>query len=243
MIAIEKLAEVFVEVADTLVDDFDVIEFLEVLTQRTAQVSLSSAAGLVLSDPRGHLQFVAASRESVHLLELFQLQNDQGPCLDCFRSGRPVVNGDLDGSEARDRWPSFADRAIELGFRSVHAFPLRHQGVVIGAMNLFSSEVGRLDESDARVVQALADVATIGILQERTIRAKEVLTEQLQAALVSRITIEQAKGALARSWNVDVDAAFTALRDYARTHHLRLSELAHVVVTDPGRHPGLTRPS
>lgn len=242
MISIEQLAEVFVEVADTLVEDFDVIEFLDRLTQRTAQLSRSSAAGLVLADPRGSLQFVAASQESVHLLELFQLQNDEGPCLDCFRSGSAVVNSDLDGPEARDRWPSFAVRAVELGFRSVHAFPLRHRGVVIGAMNIFSSAVGRLDDSDARIAQALADVATIGILQERAIRAGEMLTEQLQTALVSRITIEQAKGALARSRDIDIEQAFTLLREYARSHHLRLSELAHVVVTDPARHPDLTGP-
>jgi GAF domain-containing protein len=243
MIAIEQLAEVFVEVADTLVDEFDVIEFLESLTQHTARVSLSSAAGLVLADPHGNLRFMAASEESVRLLVLLQLQNDEGPCLDCFHSGRPVVNGDLDGADAHKRWPSFAARAVELGFRSVHAFPLRHRRVVIGAMNLFSSEPGRLEESDARIVQALADVATISILQERTIRAGEVLTEQLQSALVSRISIEQAKGALARSRNVSVDEAFNMLRAYARNHQFLLSELAHEVVTDPGRHPDLIRPA
>ncbi|WP_404387428.1 GAF and ANTAR domain-containing protein [Humibacillus xanthopallidus] len=239
MMAIEQLAEVFVEVADTLVEDFDVIEFLELVTQRTAQISQTSAAGLMLSDAHDNLQFVAASEESVHLLELFQVQNDEGPCLDCFHSGSPVVNSDLDASEARGRWPLFAARAIDLGFRSVHAFPLRHRGVVIGAMNLFSTDAGRLEEPDARIVQALADVATIGILQQRTIRAGEVLTEQLQAALISRITIEQAKGALARSRRINVEEAFTELRSYARSHQLQLSELAHVVVTDPGKYPDL----
>lgn len=239
MIAIEQLAEVFVEVADTLVEDFDVIEFLELVTARTAQISRTSAAGLMLADAHGSLQFVAASQESVHLLELFQLQHEEGPCLDCFRTGVPVVNGDLDAPEARNRWPLFATQAIEAGFHSVHAFPLRHRGVVIGAMNLFSRDTGRLEESDARIAQALADVATIGILQERTIRAGEVLTEQLQTALVSRITIEQAKGALARSRRIDVDQAFTILRSYARAHQLPLSELAHVVVSDPGRYPDL----
>lgn len=239
MIAIEQLAEVFVEVADTLVEDFDVIEFLELVTQRTAQISRTSAAGLMLSDGYGNLQFVAASEESVHLLELFQLQHEEGPCLDCFHSGSPVVNSDLNGVDARRRWPLFAVRATDGGFRSVHAFPLRHRGVVIGAMNLFSGDTGRLEEADARIVQALADVATIGLLQQRTIRAGEVLTGQLQAALVSRITIEQAKGVLARSRGTDVDQAFTEMRSYARAHHLRLSRLAHLVVTDPGQYPDL----
>lgn len=239
MIAIEQLAEVFVEVADTLVEDFDVIEFLELVTQRTAQISQTSAAGLMLANAHDSLQFVAASEESVHLLELFQVQNDEGPCLDCFHSGSPVINSDLDAAEARGRWPLFAAQAIDLGFHSVHAFPLRHRGVVIGAMNLFSKDAGRLEEPDARIAQALADVATIGILQQRTIRAGEVLTEQLQAALISRITIEQAKGALARSRSINVEEAFTELRSYARSHQLQLSELAHVVVTDPGRYPDL----
>jgi GAF domain-containing protein len=241
LIAVDHLAEVFVEVADTLVDDFDVIEFLESLTRHTAEVTSAASAGLLLTDPQGQLQYMAASAESVKLLELFQLQYLEGPCLDCFRTGTAVVNGDL--QRAGDRWPRFAPRAVEAGFQSVHAFPLRHRQKVIGALNLFSTDTGHLEPTDVRIIQSLADIATIGLLQERTIRSSEILTEQLQSALNSRVSIEQAKGALARTHGIGVDAAFELMRDYARRHQHRLSEVALAVVTDPGRHPDLTTAS
>lgn len=238
MIAVEKLAEVFVEIADTLVADFDLIEFLELVTSRTASISNASSAGLLLADAHGQLQFMAASEESVKMLELFQLQNDEGPCLDCFTTGAPVVNTDLE--DATGRWRVFAPRAVSAGFRSVHAFPLRHRNEVIGALNLFSTDTGRLEADDVRIIQALADVATIGLLQERVIRDQKVVTEQLQGALNSRITIEQAKGALARTHGITVDAAFKVMRDYARRNHHHLSDVAQAVVTEPATHPDLT---
>jgi GAF domain-containing protein len=238
MIAVDRLAEVFVEVADTLVDDFDVIEFLESLTRHTAEVSDTASAGLLLTDPHGQLQYMASSSNSVKLLELFQLQYQEGPCLDCFRTGTAVVNSNL--HQAGERWPLFAPRAVEAGFQSVHAFPLRHRQKVIGALNLFSTDVGDLKPTDVRIIQCLADIATIGLLQERTIRSAEILTEQLQSALNSRITIEQAKGVLARTHGVGVDAAFDLMRGYARSNNLRLSDVARAVVTDPHRHPELT---
>ena len=238
MIAVDRLAEVFVEVADTLVDDFDVIEFLESLTRHTAEVSDTASAGLLLTDPHGQLQYMASSSTSVKLLELFQLQYQEGPCLDCFRTGTAVVNSNL--HQAGERWPLFAPRAVEAGFQSVHAFPLRHRQKVIGALNLFSTDVGDLKPTDVRIIQCLADIATIGLLQERTIRSAEILTEQLQSALNSRITIEQAKGVLARTHGVGVDAAFDLMRGYARSNNLRLSDVARAVVTDPHRHPDLT---
>jgi GAF domain-containing protein len=238
MIAVDRLAEVFVEVADTLVDDFDVIEFLESLTRHTAEVSDTASAGLLLTDPHGQLQYMASSSTSVKLLELFQLQYQEGPCLDCFRTGTAVVNSNL--HQAGERWPLFAPRAVEAGFQSVHAFPLRHRQKVIGALNLFSTDVGDLKPTDVRIIQCLADIATIGLLQERTIRSAEILTEQLQSALNSRITIEQAKGVLARTHGVGVDAAFDLMRGYARNNNLRLSDVARAVVTDPHRHPELT---
>jgi len=238
MIATEQLAETFVEIADTLVEDFDLIDFLHMLTSRTAELTNTVSAGLLLSDPHGRLQFMAASQESVKLLELFQLQNKEGPCLDCFRTGVPVFNTDL--ARAASSWPLFAPRAVAGGFRSVHAFPLRHRSRVLGAMNLFGSETGELDAADVRIIQALADVATIGLLQERTIRGGELLTEQLQGALNSRVTIEQAKGFLARTRNIDVDAAFDQMRQYARSNHLRLGDVARDVVASPKAHPQLT---
>jgi len=238
VIAMEKLAEIFVELADTLVDDFDVIEFLEALTKQTAAVSSSASAGLLLADPHGQLQYMASSAESVKMLELFQLQYSEGPCLDCFRTGEAVVNTDL--KAANERWPLFAPQAIAAGFQSVHAFPLRHRHKVIGAMNLFNTELGRLEPADMRIIQALADVATIGLLQERALRNSEILTEQLQSALNSRIVIEQAKGALARMHGIGVDAAFVLMRDYSRRRNHRLSDVAHAVVTDPRAHRDLT---
>jgi transcriptional regulator with GAF, ATPase, and Fis domain len=242
MISTDRLAEIFVDAADTLVDDFDVIEFLETLTNHTAQVSSASSAGLLLANPQGQLHYVASSAESIKLLELFQLQYREGPCLDCFNTGQPVGNADLGAAE--DRWPNFAPRAVAAGYRSVHAFPLRHQRRVIGAMNLFSTAPGALETRDARIVQSLADIATIALLQERTIRSGEILAEQLQRALNSRVMIEQAKGALARMHGVDVDLAFELMRRYARTNHHRLVDVAQAVLTDPGGHPDLTqRPS
>jgi GAF domain-containing protein len=238
MIAADQLAEVFVEVADTLVDDFDVIEFLETLTRHTAEVSSAASAGLLLADAHGQLQYMAASAESVKLLELFQLQYQEGPCLDCFRTGTAVVNTDLHA--AAERWPLFAPRAVQAGFHSVHAFPLRHRQKVIGALNLFSAHTGLLDPGDVRILQSLADIATIGLLQERSIRSGEVLTEQLQGALNSRITIEQAKGVLARTHGIDVSTAFELMRSYARRNQHRLTDIAHAIVTDPTSHPDLT---
>lgn len=234
----ERLAEVFVELADTLVDEFDLIEFLHTVTARTAELVEVSAVGVLLADHHGQLQFMAASDEATRLLELFQIQHHEGPCLDAFLTRAPVVNADL--REAARHWPLFAPRAAQTGYRSVHAIPLRLRSQVIGALNLFGADTGTLGPGDIQIVQALADVATIGILQERAIHRAEVLTEQLQGALNSRVVIEQAKGALARIHDVDVDDAFALMRSYARNHNRKLGELAHAVITDPRGIPDLT---
>ena len=240
MITAERLAEVFVEVADTLVDEFDLIEFLQMLTSHTSDLFDARAAGLLLADHRGHLQLMAASDERAEMLELFQVQSVEDPCQDCFRQGEPVVNADL--TEAAGRWPGFAPRAVAAGYRSVHAFPLRLRRETLGALNLFGTEPGRMTPADIRIVQALADVATIGLLQERAIRRGDVLTDQLQAALQSRIVIEQAKGALAQIHGIDTDQAFELLRNYCRRHQLRLGEVAFNVTTNPLTLPDLTTP-
>lgn len=230
IIAPARLAEIFVDMADTLVDEFDLIEFLQKVTSVTSDLIEARAAGLLLADSAGGLQMMAASDERAQMLELFQLQSLEGPCLDCYRSGEPVVNADL--RSASDRWPRFAPHAVEAGYMSVHAFPLRLRGRVIGAMNLFGSETGNLSASDARVVQALADVATIGLLQERAIRHGEVLSNQLQSALNSRVLVEQAKGALAQIHGESPDQAFIRLRTYCRTKHLRLIDVAQAVTNN-----------
>ncbi len=231
VVSTERLADVFVEFADTLIDDYDVIEFLLIVTNRTAELIGASDVGLLLADQRGRLQFMAASNEDVQRLELFQVQVDEGPCLDAFLSGRPVVNADL--GDASDRWPRFAPRAAADGYRSAHAFPLRLRQDVIGAIGVFGTDVRRWESTEVHIVQALAHVATIGLLQERAIRRGEVLAEQLQSALNSRIVIEQAKGAIAQFRDVSVDDAFLLLREHARRTNSRLGDVAHAVLTDP----------
>jgi transcriptional regulator with GAF, ATPase, and Fis domain len=226
----QRLARIFVEVADTLVDEFDVIEFLQMLADRTAGLVEAATVGLLLADEQDRLRFMAASDETTKLLELFQLQWHDGPCLDAFRSGEPVVNADLSAASAR--WPRFAPYAATAGFRSVHAFPLRLRSDVIGAMGVFGIRDTALDEADVQIVQALADVAAIGLLQERTIHRGEVLTEQLQGALNTRIVIEQAKGAVAQAHQVSIDVAFELLRAYARRSNSHLSDVAGLVITD-----------
>jgi GAF domain-containing protein len=222
-----ELADVFVEMADTLVDDFDVIDFLHVLTERCVQLLGISAAGLLLTDGQDKLQVVAASSERTRLLELFQLQTDEGPCVDCFRTGRPVSVADL---RADERWPRFTAAAEEVGFAAVHALPMRLRSEVIGALNLFGTRPSALDEVSLRIGQGLADVATIGLLQQRAIHRRDVLTEQLRTALNSRILIEQAKGVLAERLQLDMAEAFALLRQGARSNNRRLSELAQAVV-------------
>src|ERR1700734_1040742 len=222
------LSNTFVELTDTMVADFDIIVFLHVLTSRSAELLNVSAAGLLLADPRGELRVLAASSEAARLLELFQLQNDQGPCLDCFRAGQPVTSGDLAAEAAR--WPRFAPAARDAGFAAVQALPMRLRTQVIGALNLFRAVPGALAPADVRVGQALADVATISLLHERSMRHSDTLNEQLQTALNSRVIIEQAKGKLAERLGVDMDEAFTLLRDRARTSNRRLSDLAQAFV-------------
>lgn len=226
MVEIE-LADVFVEMADTLVDDFDLIDFLHVLTERCVQVLGVSAAGLLLTDGQDALQVVAASSERTRLLELFQLQADEGPCLDCFRTGQPVSAAD---PASMNRWPRFAEAATEVGFTSVHALPMRLRTEVIGALNLFDMASGAVESETLRIGQALADVATIGLIQQRTIRRSDALVEQLQTALNSRVLIEQAKGVLAERLQLDVGAAFAMLRGEARTRNRRLSDFAQSIV-------------
>ena len=219
--------------ADTMVSDFDVVELLGRLARHCTALLDASAAGLLLADQRGSLRVVAASAERARLLELIQLQNDEGPCLDCYRSGRAVSVENL--ATEHDRWPVFAREAVDAGFRSVHALPMRLREQCIGTLNLFRATAGPLNEADVRVGQALADVATIGILQERAVRRSEVLAEQLQTALNSRIVIEQAKGMLAEHAASSVQDAFAVLRRFARDTNQRLSDVALDLVT--GRLP------
>ena len=232
-VSVQKLATVFVEIADTLVDAFDVLDYMHMITERVADLTGAPAVGMLLAGQHGRLEFVAGTNENVTLVELFVVQNEEGPCLEAFRSGEPVVNVGL--GSAADRWPRFAPLAVGAGFQSVHAFPMRLRQQVIGALNVFGDTPDQnFAGTDVTIMQALADAATIGLLQERAIRAGETLTEQLQGALNSRVIIEQAKGAVAQARGISVDDAFTVIRGYARKYNRRLTEVAHAVVTDPG---------
>ena len=237
----DLLMETFVELTDTMVIGFDMMDFLHVLTDRSVQLLDVAAAGLLLADPRGELRVVAASSEAARLLELFQLQNDQGPCLDCFHGGEPIAVPDL--AAAVSRWPQFAAAAQQAGFASVQALPMRVRDQVIGALNLFRVSPGALDATDVRIGQALADVATISLLNERNLRHSDTLNEQLQAALNSRVVIEQAKGKLAERLGLDVSQAFSLLRNYARARNQRLSDLARAFVDGTDVLPGLATPT
>ena len=223
----EWIASTFVELADTLVADFDLIDFLTVLVERCAEL-LTAEVGLALAATRGELRVMASSSERMRALELIEYQNDEGPCRDCLLSGDQVLNARL--AETGGRWPSFAQQAQEAGFRMAHALPLRLRTEVIGAMNIFSTELRELSTEDVNLTQALADAATIGILQERAIRQGTDLAGQLQGALNSRIVIEQAKGIVAERRQVDMDEAFALLRSYARSHRTPLSDVARAII-------------
>ncbi len=224
-----RLVETFVELADTLVEDFDVVEFFSSLTERVVQLEIASETGILLVDEAGDLQFVAASHERAHLLELFQVQNQEGPCQDCFTTGVPVSAVDLEA--ANDRWPLFAPRAVSAGFRSAQAVPLRLRGAILGALNLFMTEPGGIDPEAEAVVQAMADVATIGLLQQRELDRAHAVEGQLQRALQTRIGIEQAKGIISERMGIPMDAAFGLLLGYARSHNQKLHDAARDVVT------------
>lgn len=222
------LAKTLVQLADTLVQDFDVVDMLTLLVDRCVEILEIDASGLMLASSGGNLRALASSSEAMRLLELFELQADEGPCLDCYHTGKPVSSKDL--SCEHGRWPRFNTAALEAGFHSVHAFPLRLRGTVIGALNLFRTAPGTLTEADVNAAQALADIAAIAILQNRASFEAETVADQLNRALNSRIVIEQAKGIVAERTGLNMEQAFHALRSHARNHNLRLEAVARGVI-------------
>ncbi|MEY2591232.1 MAG: hypothetical protein QOJ67_3216, partial [Acidimicrobiaceae bacterium] len=207
------LARTLVELADTLVDDFDVVELLTLLSDRCVDVLDVAAAGIMLMSPDGDLRVMASSSEAMRVLEVFEEQSNEGPCPDCYRSGEPIVNQKL---EVGGRWPQFAPKAIEAGFQSVHALPMRLRRVTIGALNLFRVDEGEMRDADVIAAQAFADIATIAILQNRAAAHAQLVNEQLAQALNTRVVIEQAKGVVSERAGLDMEQAFSRLRRHAR---------------------------
>jgi transcriptional regulator with GAF, ATPase, and Fis domain len=222
------IIDAFVHLSDTLVEDYDVIEFLHFLTERCVELTGIDEAGVMIGALPGHLQAVAASTERSYLLELFELQNQDGPCLDAFRGGVTVTAADL--AEEPERWPIFTPRAVSAGFSSVHSIPMRLRNEVIGAVNLLSVGTGVMSQQDARLARALSDIATVAILQQRTISDVETINSRLSTALNSRIRIEQAKGVLAERAGTTVDEAFAMIRSYARSRQRSLTGVCDDIV-------------
>ena len=233
------LVDTFVRLADTLVADYDVVDLMTELSTKCVALFAVDTAGLLVDDGRGRLSVLASSDEDTRLLELFELQADDGPCLECLRTSRPVSAADL---TREDRWPRFVPRALASGFGAVHALPLRLREQTVGALNLFTTAARELPVSDARAAQGLADIATISILQDRRARDQSTVTSQLQHALHSRVIIEQAKGVIAERAGVDMSAAFERLRSQARSSRRRLTDLAADIVARRVEVPREPRP-
>ena len=222
------VTQAFVSLTNSLVDGFDVVELLSGLTADCARLLDVASAGLLLADARGTLHVVAASSERTRNLELFQLQRDEGPCLDCYRRAEPVTAADLRAEAGR--WPQFVAAATGLGFLSVHALPMRLRDSVLGALGLFGTRTGTLVEADLDLAQALAHVASVALVADKAAADRAAVNEQLQTALRSRVVIEQAKGLIAQLGDLDMEQAFDVLRRYSRDHNERLSEVARKLV-------------
>jgi len=231
-----RVLEAVVSLVDNVLDDFDVVDLLTELTERCADLLDIAAAGFLLADPLGQLRLLAATSTQTRELELFQLQADEGPCVECYATGHPVSVADLRAATAR--WPRFVPAALEAGVASVHAVPMRAAGIVLGSLGLFGSRPGELNEADLLVGQTLAHVACVAILQESAPTPSTVIP-QLRSALIQRVVVEQAEGFLRERFDISVDEAFTLLRRYARTHGDHLSDVARQLMADPSSRPAL----
>lgn len=217
-----------VDMADTLVDEYDIVDVLTALAERCVELLSVSAAGVMLVSPQGDLRLVASSSEAMRVLELFELQAQEGPCLDAFHTGEATEYENLRAGSGR--WPTFSPAALEAGFQSISAIPLRLRDATIGALNLFNVDMAPMDERDVVVARAFADLATISVMRHRITTEAQVLNEQLSGALTSRIVIEQAKGLIAERVGTDLAEAFARLRRHARAHNLLLTDVAKAAI-------------
>lgn len=224
-----RISAAFVAVTDTLTKDFDVVDLLHTLVESCTTIFGVDAGGLMLADPQGDLQLVASTSEGADLVEIMQLDAARGPCIECFTTGKAISVANIETSG--ERWPEFQAEALRMGYRSVHATPMHLRGQIIGTINLFGTRILDLSDREAAVAQALADVATIGILQDRVLRESHLLAEQLHRALDSRVLIEQAKGVIAQSASASMDEAFAVLRSYSRNHNLTIRSVAESITT------------
>jgi GAF domain-containing protein len=224
----ERINGAFLKVADTLMDSYDVVDLLSTLVHECTDLLGRQGGGILIADATGDLELLASTSEAAEFVEVMQLAAGSGPCVDCFTTGKAVAVTDI--AESGERWPKFRTAALDRGFRSLHATPMRVRGKVVGTMNLLGTETGGLDERDVALAQALADVAIIGILQERSLRDPRILSEQLHLALDTRVLVEQAKGVLAHTLGLDMEAAFNTLRGHARRNGMPLREVAEGVV-------------
>jgi GAF domain-containing protein len=231
-----RVLDAVVSLVDTLLEDFDVVDLLTELTERCAELLDVAAAGFLLADPLDRLRLLAATSEQARELELFQLQADQGPCMDCYATGQPVSVADIRAATAQ--WPRFVPAALDAGFASVHAVPMRAAGIVLGALNLFGTQTGELNEADQLVAQTLAHIACVAILQEHAPTPSTVMP-QLRSALASRVIVEQAKGFVREILDVSVEKAFTLLRSYARANGEHLTDVSRRLMTDRHARPVL----
>lgn len=231
-----RVLRAVVSLVDSLLDDFDIVELLTDLTERCTQLLDISAAGLLLADPHRHLHLMAATSRQSRELELFQLQSDEGPCLDCFASGEPISIADL--ATEHKRWPQFAPAAADAGFVSVHAVPMRAAGTALGALGLFGSNAGDLDDADLLVAQSLAHIASVAILQEHSPTPISV-PSKLHNATTNQIVVEQAKGYLREHFDIPIAHAFALLRRHAHAHGVHLTDVARHLISDPDARPGI----
>jgi hypothetical protein len=231
-----RVLDAVVTLVDSLLDDFDVVDLLTDLSERCSQLLDVQSAGLLLADPLGKLRLIAATSEETRELELFQLQADEGPCVDCYSTGQPVSVADL--NIHADRWPHFVPAALDAGVASVHAIPMRAAGIVLGALGLFGTRAGVLNDADLLVGQSLAHIASVAILQEHPPTPTTVMP-QLRSALTNRILIEQAKGFLREKLDVSVEQAFQLLRSYARTNGDHMTDVARRLMADKQARPAL----